>query len=156
MRYQLTLDIEAPRERVLELFLDVENLKQWQPSLVRFDQISGDGMRGVGSTSKQLHRMGQREVEMLATVTVDNYPDEFAATFEADDVWNLIENRFVELNRDRTNWTVTSDLRSTSFMMKLLMMVLPSMFKKQTRAFMGYFKEFVERSAVDFEKRLTH
>jgi len=144
MRYQLELEIEAPRERVLELFLDTDNLKQWQPSLVRFEQISGDGWRGVGTKSKQLHRMGSREVEMIATVTVDDYPDEFAATFEADDVWNLIENRFVEIGSDRTKWTLTSDFRSTNFMMKLMMWFLPGMFKKQTREFMGHFKEFVE------------
>ncbi len=146
MRYQLELDIDAPRERVLELFLDTENLKRWQPSLVRYEQLSGDGMRGVGSTSKQLHRMGQREVDMLATVTVDRYPDEFAATFEADDVWNLIENHFFDLGEHRTKWTVTSDFRSSSFMMKLLMLIMPGMFKKQTRSFMEHFKEFAEAS----------
>ncbi len=144
MRYQLELDIEAPRERVLELFLDPENLPRWQPSLVKFEPISGDGMRGVGAKSKQLHRMGKRDVEMIATVTAYKHPDEFAATFESHDVWNLIENRFVDVGQNRTKWLLTSECRSANLLMKLFMTLFPGMLKKQTRSFMKDFKGFVE------------
>lgn len=144
MRYQLEDIIDAPRERVLELFLDPDCLKHWQPSLVRFEALSGNGLSGVGAQSKQLHRMGSREVEMISTVTVENYPAEFAATFEADDVWNLVGNQFEETDDGRTRWILVSDFRSTSFMMKCLMFFAPGLFKKQTREFMGYFKDFVE------------
>ncbi len=144
MRYQIELEIEAPRERVLDLFLDPENLTKWQPSLVRYEQLGDGDARRVGAQSKQLHRMGSREVEMIQTITVDDYPDTFAATYESDDVWNLIENRFTALDNNRTGWALTSDFRSTSFMMKVFMVFFPGMFKRQTRTFMDYFKAFVE------------
>lgn len=144
MRYQLELELDAKRDRVVELFLDADNLKKWQPSLVRFDVVGDGEFRGVGAQSRQLHRMGNREVDMLATITVENYPENFSATFEADDVWNLIENRFVEQAGNRTAWTLTSDFRSSKWWMKGFMVLFPGMFKKQTQEFMGHFKEFVE------------
>lgn len=144
MRYQIEMDIAAPRERVLALFLDPDNLPKWQPSLMRYERV-GDGEAGaVGTQSNQLHRMGGRELEMLETITVSRYPDAFAATYEAGDVWNLIENQFVDTGDGRTAWTLTSDFRSTSLMMKLMMFFCPGMFKKQTHQFMTYFKDFVE------------
>ena len=144
MRYQLDIDIAAPRAHVLALFLDPDNLPKWQPSLVRYERL-GDGAAGqVGTQSKQLHRMGKREVDMIETITLNQYPDAFAATYESGDVWNLIENRFADAGDGRTAWTLTSDFRSTNLMMKVLMVCCPGMFKKQTRDFMIYFKDFVE------------
>ncbi|MEM9358633.1 MAG: SRPBCC family protein [Pseudomonadota bacterium] len=147
MRYQLDLEINAPRDRVVELFLDTDNLKHWQPSLVRFEMINCDAFRGVGAQSRQLHRMGKREVEMIATITVENHPDEFSATYEAEDMWNLIENRFEEFG-DSTRWSLVSECRSSSWFMKVLMLLFPGMFKKQTMEFMQYFKSFVESRTV--------
>lgn len=150
MRYEIELFVEAPRERVLELFLDVKNLKKWQPSLVSYESLS-DGSLEVGAKSKQLHRMGNREVEMIQTITVNDYPNDFHATFEAKDVWNLIENRFAEEGEYRTRWNLTSDFRSTSFMMKAMMLLFPGMFKRQTHEFMHHFKNFVESTSADKE-----
>ena len=147
MRYQLQLDINAPRDRVVELFLDSDNLKEWQPSLVEFEVIGDGEFRGVGARSRQLHRMGSREVEMVATITAENYPDRFSATYEGGDMWNLIENQFDDADDTKTRWTLTSECRSTSWFMKVLMALLPGMFRKQTREFMQYFKEFVEANA---------
>jgi hypothetical protein len=77
MRYQLELEIDAPRERVVELFLDPDNLQQWQPDLVSFEQISPGAPREVWAKSKQVHRMGKRELEMIETITVHRPPEEF-------------------------------------------------------------------------------
>lgn len=145
MRYTLELELEANRERVLELFLNPENLKKWQPSLVTYEALT-EGPLKVGSQSKQLHRMGTRETEMIETITVANYPDEYAAMYESGDVWNLIENRFEVLDENRTKWTLTSDFKSTNWIMKIIMVLSPGSFKKMTSEFMGYFKEFVESS----------
>ncbi len=144
MRYELEEDIQVPRERVLELFLDTENLKKWQPSLVSYSQISGDSMRGVGSQCRQVHKMGNREVDMIATVTVDEYPEDFAARFEADGMTNIVANRFEEMGALRTRWTVTTEFQTTSIMMKIMMVLMPFVFKSQTRKFMVQFRDFVE------------
>src|SRR5688572_20621412 len=68
MHYRLELEINAPRERVVELFLDPDNLQKWQPDLVSFEQIGSGAPREVGAKSKQVHRMGKREFEMIETI----------------------------------------------------------------------------------------
>ena len=144
MRYQIELNINAPRENVVDLFLDVDNLREWQPSLVKFEMVTEGKFRGVGAQSRQFHKMNNNEAEVLATITHDNYPEEFFATFVSDGVWNLIENRFTEHNDNQTKWTLMAEYRCERFVMKALMFLFPSMFKKQTQQYMQNFKEFVE------------
>jgi hypothetical protein len=155
MRYDLEMDIDAPRARVIELFLDAENLKKWQPSLVSFEPLTDGNPNALGGKSKQLHKMGSREVEMVATITAHDPPGFFAATYESDDVWNLIENRFSEIDATRTHWVLNSEFRSTNVMMKIMMWLAPGMFRKQTHQFMVYFKAFVEGAGegIDDQKK---
>lgn len=145
MRYQLEIEITAPRERVLELFLDHNNLKKWQPELVSFERTQGDG-RSVGSQSKQIHKMGNKEIEMIETITVYEYPDRFSATYETDGVWNLVETWFYD-EGTKTKWVVESEFKCSGIMMKLMLFLMPGMFKKQTFMFMERFKTFVEEAS---------
>jgi uncharacterized protein YndB with AHSA1/START domain len=151
MRYQLELEINVPRDRVVELFLDADNLQQWQPDLVRFEQISPGTSREVGAKSKQIHRMGQREFEMTETITIYRPPEEFAATYEAEGVWNLITNHLTETAEGTTRWVLNSQFKFPNLMMRLMALLFPGMFKKQTLSFMHRFKEYAEKSMRDEE-----
>lgn len=144
MRYQLELEIDLPRERVIELFLDPENLPKWQPDLVSFEQVSGGEARAVGAKTKQIHKLGKREVEMIETITAHNYPDEFSATYEADGVWNLVENRFLDVDERKTKWILESEFRCSNLVMKIMTFLMPGMFKKQSLMYMNRFKGFAE------------
>jgi uncharacterized protein YndB with AHSA1/START domain len=146
MRYQLELEIDAPRGRVLELFLDPANLQKWQPDLISFEQIGSGAPREAGTKSKLIQRMGKREFEMIETITLNHPPEEFAATYEAGGVSNLISNRFTENPGGTTRWVLDSHFEFSSLMMKLMALLLPGMFKKQTLTFMQRFKEFAEAS----------
>lgn len=143
MQYRLELDIDRPRQRVVELFLDPANLARWQPSLVSFEPL-GDGARQVGARSRQVHTMGRRTVEMIETITVHDYPDRFSATYEADGIWNLIENRFLETDANRTHWVLDTELRCTGLIVRLMTVFAPGLFRRQTLTFMKHFKEFAE------------
>jgi uncharacterized protein YndB with AHSA1/START domain len=146
MRYQLEVEINAPRGRVVELFLDPANLQKWQPDLVSFEQIGSGAPREVGAKSKQVQRMGRREFETIETITVYNPPEEFAATYEAEGVWNLISNRLTETPEGTTRWVLDAHHEFSSLMLKLMALLLPGMFRKQTLTFMQRFKDFVEKS----------
>lgn len=151
MRYQFEIEINAPRERVVELFLDPDNLQKWQPDLVSFEQISPGAPREVGAKTKQVHRMGKREVEMIETITVHRPPEEFAANYEAEGVSNLVSNRLTATTRGTTRWILDSHCKFSGLMMKLMALLLPGMFKKQTLTFMQRFKEFAEKSVREGE-----
>ena len=143
MRYQLELIINKPREKVIELFLDPENLWKWQYSLVSMEHISGEG-REVGAKTLQVHKMGKRESEITETITAHNYPDEFSAMYEAGGVRNLIENFFSEIDDNATKWIFISDFNQSSLMIRMMTKIMPGMFKKQSVEFTNLFKEFVE------------
>ena len=145
MRYQLEHEIDLPRERVIELFLNPENISKWQTSLVTMEQISGEG-REVGAQTRQLHRMGGRELWITETITVNNYPDEFCAVYEGGGTHNLIENRLYKAGENKTRWVLVSDFSGSKFGIRLMTFFMPGMFKKQTQTFMDIFKDFAEKS----------
>ena len=144
MRFELEVVIKLPRLRVVELFLEPDNLGKWQPGFVSFDHIGGAAPRRVGARSRQVHRMGHRDVESIETITVSDHPDRFSATYEADGVWNLIENRFVDAGNDGTRWILTSELRCTGLFVRLVALLTPGLFRQQMLTFMERFKAFAE------------
>lgn len=142
MRYQLEMSIEAPREKIIAYFDDLEHYRAWQPGFVSYASIRG-GLDEVGRQTRLVYKMGKRDSEMIETVTVRNPPVEYAATYEAGGVWNLVENRFDVVDANTTKWTLVSEFRCKGFM-RLLTILMPGMFKNQTQSYMKYFKAFVE------------
>lgn len=148
MRYQLKTEIDLPRERVIELFLDPDNLQKWQPDLISIEPLTDGDPRALGAKTRQIHRMGNQEVEMIETITANNYPDEFSAIYDGGGVWNHVENRFSESGDGRTHWVLDAECRASGLMW-LMLKVMPGMFKKQTVTMMEQFKQYAERSAQD-------
>ena len=142
MEYTLELEIDLPRDRVIELFDSTENLKEWQKGLVSFEHMSGEPGQ-EGAKSKILYKMGKREVEMIETITHRNLPDEFFGTYETKGVWNRIENRFMEAGPNKTKWVFTSEFQCSGFL-KIMAFFMPGMFKKQSKEFMEDFKTYAE------------
>lgn len=142
MKYSHSIEINLPREKVIELFDDPDNLKHWQPGFISFEPISGDWGK-PGSKTRLNYKMGKREVEMIETITVRNLPDEFSATFEAKSVWNMVKNTFTE-NDGITTWTAENEFKLKGFM-KLMGAIMSGAFKKQSYKYMVYFKEFAEK-----------
>ncbi|MFY0652017.1 MAG: SRPBCC family protein [Cyclobacteriaceae bacterium] len=142
MKYTLDIDIDLPRDRVIELFDSTENLKKWQPELVSFEHISGEpGQKGA--KSKMLYKMGKREVEMIETITKRNFPDAFNGTYEAKGVMNWANNTFEEVNSNKTKWISENEFQFGGFM-KLIGFFMKSSFPKQTFKYMEQFKAFAE------------
>ena len=143
MRYQISIDIEKPRCKVIELFNNPDNMKYWQPGLQSFEHLSGEP-GAVGSKSKLKYKMGKREIEMIETITENDLPNRFCGTYEADGVWNSVENNFVEVDENRTRWDFETEFRMSGLLMKIMAFLMPGMFKKQSCEFMEKFKEFAE------------
>lgn len=147
MKYTNEIIINLRVEKVIELFDNPENLKKWMTGLVSFDHISGTPGQ-PGAKSKLKFRHGNREREMIETITVRNLPFEFSGTYEMTGVWNMQKNFFTEMPGGKsTKWTSETEFRFSSFMMKLLAFIGPGMFRKQSYKFMENFKAFAE-SAV--------
>ena len=143
MKYTLEIIINKPRSKVIELFDNQDNIKKWQPGLQRFEHLSGDPGQ-EGAKSKLWYTMGGRDVEMIETITKRNLPDEFHGTYEAPNVFNIIKNRFVEIDSGTTKWIAENEFQMSGFMMKMMGLLMPGAFRKQSAYYLNLFKQFAE------------
>lgn len=142
MKYNCDIEINLPRSRVIELFDSVENLYKWQPGLVSFEHIEGEPGQ-VGSKSKLNYKMGKRDIEMVETITVRNLPDEFSGTYEAKGVFNIVKNKFIEIDQNKTKWMTENEFQFSGFM-KIMGLLMPGAFKKESMKYLRQFKDFAE------------
>ena len=142
MHYTLEIEIDQPREKVAELFGNPEHLGCWQPGFVRMDPIEGEPEK-----TRLLYLNRGREVEMIETVTVDQLPDEFTAIYEAPGMQIEVSNRFEEVDSIRTRWISENDAQVSGFMMRLVTLVMPGCFRKESLTYMQNFKAFAETGA---------
>lgn len=146
MKYALDIDIDRPRDEVVALFDDPDNLKHWQPGFLSFEPLAGTPGE-PGAQSRLRYTMGKGELEMVETITERALPERFAGTYAAKGVENSVVNRFEELDGGaRTRWHLESDFRFTTLSMKLMAKLMPGAFQKQSREFMERFKAFAESS----------
>ena len=146
MKYSNKVEINLPRQKVIELFDNTDNMPKWQPGFISFEPISGTPGQ-PGAKSKLKYKMGKREVEMIETIIARNLPDEFHAKFEAKNVYNIQKNYFTEPTPGKTKWVSESEFK-LSGMMKLFAWLMPGAFKKQTQKYLDLFKKFAENEGA--------
>jgi len=142
MKYEVEIDINLSRNKVIELFDNADNMKHWQPSLISFEHLSGEPSQ-EGAKSKLKYQMGKREIVMIETITVNKLPDEFSGTYEAKGVWNEVQNYFIEVDENVTKWKSVNEFEFSGFM-KVMAFLMPGMFKKESCKYLKNFKAFAE------------
>ena len=146
MKYSSTVIIDLPREKVLELFDNSENMFKWQEGLQSFDHVSGEAGT-EGAVSKMRYKSKKRELELQETIMKKNLPEHFNFLYEAKGVQNWNDNHFEAISEGQTKWT-QSNVFKTKGMIKVFATLMPGMFKKQTRKAMNDFKAFAENEVI--------
>lgn len=146
MRYQEDIIINLPREKVVEIFDNPDNLSKWQPTLIKFEHIEGEAGQ-PGAKSRLVYKQGNGEMEMIETITTRNLPEEFTSNYEVSGVLNINRNYFHAISDTQTRWVTDTEFQFSNIMMKLMGVFMPFMFKRQTRTFMQDFKTFAEADA---------
>jgi hypothetical protein len=145
MQYTSEITINLPRQRVIELFNSTDNLYKLQQGLKSFEHVSGEPGKD-GAVSELVYEMGSRKVEMTETIVKANFPDEYDATYEAKNVWNLTESTFIDEGK-QTRWVMENEFKMGG-LMGLMSRLMPGQFKKQTLSDMNRFKEFAEKQGL--------
>jgi hypothetical protein len=138
------VDINLPREQVITLFDNPDNMQHWQDGFVSFERLTG-GIREIGSTAKITYNNKGREMILQETLEVYNLPEEMTGFYEHKMMDNKMQNLFEELSSDKTRWTANIHYTRMAFIMKLMGWIKPSMFKNQVQKWMDQFKAFVEK-----------
>lgn len=147
MKFKCQVDINSPVDKVIELFDNPDNLKEWQDGFVSFEHLSGiEGQ--PGAKSKILYDAGKRRIELIETITVKNLPEEFSGTYEAKEMSNTMKNSFTSIEGGTRYEAEIEYTRLNGFMVKVMAFLFPGMFKKQVQKWMNQFKEFAEKEST--------
>jgi len=142
MKFSTEIEINKPVEKVIELFDNPDNLPKWMEGLQSFEQISGTPGQ-PGAKSRLIFQMGKRRIEMVETITIRNLPHEFAGTYEAEGVFNIVTNKFIKISDTKTKYITEQEFQFKGFM-KLIAFLMPGVFKKQSFKYLSNFKKFAE------------
>lgn len=145
MKYTNEVEIDLPLATVIKLLYNPENMKHWQPGLIKYEILT-EKTGEVGSKIKLNFQMGKRQVEMIETITKKELPDIFQVTYDTQWVHNIVVNRFVAIAENKTRWITENEYQFTGLMMKMMGLVMPGSFKKQSQIYLDKFKEFAENS----------
>ena len=154
MKYTNSIEIALPRESVAQLLADPAHMPRWLRGLVMHEPLSG--MHGqLGTKSRVLIRSGQRKIELTETITrrepadLHRIPKGIVVHFDREivgaGVWSVVRDRLTEADPETTRWESESEYRFSGLLMRLVGLLMPSAFRKQSQQHMQDFKEFAEQ-----------
>ncbi len=144
MKYTIDIIINAPVHKVIELFDNTDNMFKWMEGLQSFEHISGTPGQ-VGAKSRLTFKNGNQVMELIETITRRNLPEEFTGTYEAKGMLSTVKNSFIELSDQQTKYISHNEFQMKGFM-KIMGILFPGLFKKQSMKYLSAFKKFVESS----------
>ena len=145
MKFTCSVTINAPINKVVELFTNREKLKEWQDGYVGTKQISGTPGT-VGAKSKITYKNRKHLMEITETIMVKNLPSEITALYEHEHMVNTMRNNFTPVSPTQTKWESNIEYtKFIGFIPNLMSLVLPGVFKKQTQKWLDNFKVFAEK-----------
>ncbi|MHA7865135.1 SRPBCC family protein [Flagellimonas marinaquae] len=143
MKYTTEVVVDVPREEFILKMMDPENMKHWQKGLLGYEQLSPKpGQEGAQMSLS--YKMGKRDLSMVETIIKKNLPEEMHMTYDTKGVHNILKNYFKE-EGNKTRWISESEFQFSGLGMKLMGLLMPGAFKKQSLAYMEDFKAFAEK-----------
>ncbi|MBF8191387.1 SRPBCC family protein [Nonomuraea sp. K274] len=154
MKYATSLEIALPRDEVLQLIADPAQTPKWLRGLVLHETVKG--VHGqVGTTSRVVFQMGKQRMEATETITrlepadLHAVPSSVVVHYEreiaAEGMWQAQRDRLIETGPDATLWESESEFRFEGLLMRLVGLLMPGAFRKQSEQHMQDFKRFAEQ-----------
>lgn len=149
MKFICQVDIDLPRDRVVQLFDNAETLKEWQDGFVSREHVSGVP-GATGSKTRCRYQSGKREIVLIETIITRDFPDEFTALYEAKEMTNTMSNKFSALSENSTRYVAEINyIKLNGFRVRIMATLFPGMFRRQTQKWLDQFKSFCERSGFE-------
>ena len=146
MKFIFTSEINMPIEKTFELFLNKDNLKEWQKELISYEHIIGIPGE-VGAVTK----LNYKSVTIFETVTLKNMPYEIRGVYEHKRGEKTImvhnaSNRFSLIGENKTLFELEmEDVKFVGFLPKLMSKLMGGMFEKYHQNEVDQFKVFAEK-----------
>src|SRR5690606_28339233 len=154
MKYTNSIEIALPREQVAQLLADPAYLPKWLRGLVLHEPVQGTHGQ-LGTESRVVMQSGQRTMEGTETITrrepadLHGIPNESVVHFDREIVVagmrSVVRDRLTEAGPETTLWEQESEYRFNSLLMRLVWLLMPGSFHKQSQQHMQDFKAFAEQ-----------
>jgi uncharacterized protein YndB with AHSA1/START domain len=144
MKFTLELPLQRSRAEVWRAFDNPENMKKWQPTLVKLETISGTQGQ-PGALSKLTYAEGKGEFILMEKVAYRAEPERLEDIYENDFADNSVKNTFIVTGENETLWKMEVEFKFKSLLMKIVGPFAKKNFVKRSRRDMERFKEFVEK-----------
>ena len=143
MKYKLELTLHKPRTEVWQVFNDPSKLDQWQPSLIKIEQL--EGIAGQpGSVTKLTYKNGEREFSLTEKVTFRAEAERLDQLYQNQFADNTNKNTFTVSGDNATLWRVEVEFKFKTPMMMLVGPFMKKRFAVTTQRDMERFKALVE------------
>jgi len=143
MKYQCTITISLPIDRVVALWQDESHFEQWQDGFQSIELLSGN--KNTKGAQSKIILEGPTRIELIETILVADLPREKIGKYEHKHMVNTQTTRFRAIDNHTTEYI--SEVEYTQFngiMIKLMVWLFPSKFKAQSKKWMEQFKMFSE------------
>lgn len=154
MKYTVSIEIALPREKVALLLADPAHLPKWLRGLVLHEPLNGEHGH-VGTKSRVVLQMGEQQFEGTEIITrrepadLHAIPNGSVIHFEREIVgagmWSAVRDRLTAAAPETTLWVQESEYRFSSWLMRLVGLLMPGTFRKQSLQHMQDFKAFAEQ-----------
>lgn len=144
MKYTTDISIKLPREKVIKLFDNPDNLSKWQLGLKSYTQMEGKAGQ-EGSSSKIIYTGRKSDLVIIEEVKRRNFPELYSVSYKSKGVYNEIINHFSEPEPGHTIWKIVNEFRFRG-MMALMAPFMKTAFTSNTVLNMERFKAFAEES----------
>lgn len=144
MKFTCSVTINLPKEKVVQLFLDENNLGKWQDGFISKERLSGKTNQ-VGTNSKIVYKMGKGQMVLIETILDNDLPHSIKGNYSHSSTENTMLNTFTAIDAKTTKYQADIEYtRFTGFVVKAMKLILPGIFKKQVQKWMDNFKQFAE------------
>lgn len=153
MKYTVGIEVALPRETVAQLLADPAHLQKWLRGLVLHEPLNGEHGQ-LGTTSRVVMQMGKQKVECTETITrrepvdLHDIPEDSVVHFDREIVgegmWNAVRDQLTVTGPQTTLWQSESEYRFSGVLMRLVGLLMPGVFRKQSQQHMQDFKAFAE------------
>ncbi len=144
MKYICSVEIDAPIDKVVALWENEENFKEWQDGFESIEHL--EGVPHTKNAKSKIVLDGKVRIELIETILSINLPEEKVALYEHIHMTNTQTTKFEKLSDNKTRYI--SEVEYTQFngfMPKMMAKFFPGVFKKQSQKWMDQFKVFVEK-----------
>ena len=144
MKFTCTAEINLPINKVVDLYSNTDNLRKWQDGFVSKELISGSAGQ-PNAKSRIIMTFRNKKMELIETIQSNNLPEKITALYEHAHMVNTMTSRFQLINDNKTEFNMDIHYtRFIGFMPKLMSLIMPGAFKKQTQKMVDSFKTFAE------------